>query len=127
MLSKMLMHASAIAFSLLGVVCLFFPDVLVRLMGFSSSVKILIQFVAAGFLAMATLNWIGRNAIYGGIYGKPITLANFAFGLILTTITFSNQMKDNPGVWSWFIMIFFGLYTLGFIKILFFPGKSHEN
>jgi hypothetical protein len=121
------MHSSAIVFGLIGVICLFFPDVLARLMGFSLSVKLLIQFIAAGFLAMAVLNWIGRNAIYGGIYGKPIALANFAFGLILTTSTFSAQIKYISGVWGWIVILLFGLYTSGFVKLIFFPGELDKS
>jgi hypothetical protein len=40
------------------------------------------QLVAAGWLAVAWLNWTQRRGIIGGIYGRPTVLANLALYLI---------------------------------------------
>jgi hypothetical protein len=36
------------------------------------------QLLAAAWLGVAALNWLQRSAVLGGIYGRPIVLANLA-------------------------------------------------
>jgi len=52
-----------------------------------------VQLLAAGLLGFAALNWVGRSAIYGGIYGRPIVLANFGYGII-SVMTLASAVLD---------------------------------
>lgn len=44
------------------------------------------QLLAAACLAMATLNWLSRHTLLGGIYGRPVVAAN-ATGYFIAAIT----------------------------------------
>ena len=49
------------------------------------------QLLAAACLAMATLNWFSRGALLGGIYGRPVVVAN-ATGYLIAAITLLKPM-----------------------------------
>ena len=127
MQTKFLMIGTTILFTLSGIVLLFFPDHLIRILNFPAQTDFIFQINAAGWLAMATLNYTGRNAIYGGIYGKPITMANFIFGFISTLLLLSAPPKYDTGLAGWLLISVFGLYTTGFSKLLFFPAKQNQQ
>lgn len=67
-----------------GVALLFGSDELLpRLMpGMPAHATVLGQLIAAGWLALAWLNWNQRRMIVGGIYGRPTVLANLMLHLV---------------------------------------------
>lgn len=84
MTSTLITRISAAVFLIGGVAFLFAPDVLLpRLIaGFPPEASWLGQLLAAALLAMAALNWLSRSAVLGGVYGRPVVLANLAFYFI---------------------------------------------
>lgn len=67
-----------------GMALLFASDELLpRLIpGTPASATVLGQLVAAGWLAVAWLDWSQRHLVIGGIYGRPVVLANLALYMI---------------------------------------------
>ena len=121
------MTVSAILFAISGISALFFPYEIAQWIDLPQRAGLLVQLFSAGLLAIAVTNYIGRNAIYGGIYGKPIMLGNFMFGIICGTSLLSAQLRYQYGFWVWLMILAFGLYTLVFIKLIFFPGKNQDK
>jgi len=78
------MTASAIALAIIGLTLTFLPDELLVYLNISSSrtLLLLIQILGALYFAFAMLNWMAKGSIIGGIYNRPIVLANFAHFLI---------------------------------------------
>ncbi|MCX7515146.1 hypothetical protein [Frateuria sp. STR12] len=76
--------SSALVLAAGGVALLFGSDELLPRMipGMPASATVLGQLVAAGWLAVAWLNWSQRRTIVGGIYGRPMVMANFALYMI---------------------------------------------
>jgi hypothetical protein len=50
--------------------------------GFPTSTLWLGQLLGAAWLGVAALNWLGRAALLGGIYGRPTVFANTALYFI---------------------------------------------
>ena len=71
-----------------GLALLFAPDVVLpRLVpGFPTGGAWLGQLLAAALLALAALDWLGRAALLGGIYGRPVVLGNLAFYFIAAMV-----------------------------------------
>ena len=42
-----------------------------------------VQAIGAAWFGLAAIDWMARGAPFGGIYGRPIALGNFAHFLIL--------------------------------------------
>jgi len=84
MTSSRLSRLSAAVLLLAGVALLFAPDVLLPAVvpEFPPAAVWLGQLLAAAWLAVAALNWLQRDAVLGGIYGRPVVLANVALYFI---------------------------------------------
>jgi len=67
-----------------GLVLPFAPDAVLPAFvpGFPPAAVWLGQLLGAAWLAVAALNWLQRESILGGIYGRPVVLANVALYLI---------------------------------------------
>ncbi len=78
MLSTLISRASAGVLAVGGLLLLFAPDVLLArfIPGSPPTGAWLAQLLAAAWLGLASLNWIGRGALLGGIYGRPVVAAN---------------------------------------------------
>jgi hypothetical protein len=54
-----------------------------------------LQFLGAAYFAFAMLNWMAKGAIIGGIYNRPIAIANLSHfvigGIALTKAVLSNH------------------------------------
>jgi hypothetical protein len=78
MISSRLSRVSAAVLLFGGSALLFAPDVLLPVLvpGFPPTAAWLGQLLAAAWLGVAALNWLQRAAVLGGIYGRPVVLAN---------------------------------------------------
>lgn len=83
-ISSYLSRVSATALLLGGAALLFAPDVLLPALvpGFPPAAVWLGQLLGAAWLGVAALNWLHRSALLGGIYGRPVVLANLALYFI---------------------------------------------
>ena len=83
-ISSVLSRVSALVLLLGGLALLFAPDVLLPALvpGFPRGAAWLGQLLAAAWLGVAALNWVQRAAVLGGIYGRPVVLANGALYLV---------------------------------------------
>ena len=79
--TKLLMRVSAIYLALLGAAASFLPQEVLTYSGVQSGqgavAVLLIQVAGALYLGFAGLNWTAQANLIGGIYSKPVALANF--------------------------------------------------
>lgn len=101
--TKPLMTASAIFLGLIGVLSSFFPQeilVLFKLNGERISI-LLLQIMAAQYMAFGMLNWMAKGNLMGGIYYRPVTMGNaihFGVGGI-ALIKAALAMPESPMLW----------------------------
>lgn len=84
MSSRALMSLSAGFLAILGLGTTFLPQELLVHAGTEPVpvAVLLVQLLGALYLGLAMLNWMSRGFIAGGIYGRPVTLANLvSFGV----------------------------------------------
>jgi uncharacterized protein with PQ loop repeat len=77
--TKILMTLSAAFLAALGIAATFLPQEIAARYGapaVSVPATLLIQIAGALYLAFAILNWTVRNSPIGGIYNRPVALAN---------------------------------------------------
>jgi len=123
------MTFSALFLALTGVSFTFFPIEIANHIGLGSakSAQLVVQISGALYFGFAMLNWMAKGSIIGGIYSKPLVIANlshfFIGGLALIKGLASNNIDRSPG-----FMIFAGIYSIFAILfgILFVrhPGNS---
>jgi len=74
------MTLSAVFVAALGVSASFLPQEILQLAGLVPDrlAAAVVQLAGALYIGFALLNWSAKGALLGGIYGRPIVLANFA-------------------------------------------------
>ncbi|MCK6606400.1 MAG: hypothetical protein L6Q59_16005 [Ignavibacteriaceae bacterium] len=129
--SKWLMVSSAVVLGVFGLLTSFFAKELLLHTKVTSggAGEMFMQFLAAGMLGFAFMNWTGRNAVLGGIYGRPIIMGNLIhFSLVLIAMVKMLIAKpDLPGMWV--LAGIYLIFTLGFLNaMLFHPaGKTGQE
>jgi hypothetical protein len=114
------MSASALALALLGLPCIFAPEVVLQRLAGSSSAGagLIVQITGALYLGFAGLNWMGKANLIGGIYGRPVAIGNLLHFLVATFALFkSAQATDTRFLWP--ITIGYASFALGFALIVF--------
>lgn len=120
--SKSLMIASGFLNGILGILLTFLPQETGRWLGTSSQTGadiLILQLLGGALFGIGLMNYMGRNAVLGGIYGKPIILGNMAFhfiaGLELIKYLFDTQQ------WGILLIpaILYSLLTAGLIRLNF--------
>jgi len=81
-------------------------DVLPRLVsGFPGSGAWVGQLLAAALLALGAINWLSRSQLLGGIYGRPVVLANAAFYFIAATVTIRAAASGDTADALWVVAV----------------------
>jgi len=82
--TKLIMTLSAITMAIIGIGLTFAPREILSYAHTNSTAVfvIILQLLGALYFAFAMLNWMAKGAIIGGIYNKPIAIANFVHFLI---------------------------------------------
>lgn len=119
--SKIVLGSSAIILAASGLALTFFPDELAENINLpdDASVKLLIQTIGAMYFAFAMLNWMSRRSLIGGIYNRPIAIANMTHfmmvGIALTKLMLNNALPQS----FWLVTLIYVVYTLIFGWLLF--------
>jgi|SRR5690625_3205451 len=92
--SGIVMRASSAMLGLAGLVCLFLPEAVADALAVPAGDGLPVQLAAAGLLALAALDWLTRSSLLGGIYGRPIVVANFVNFGVLTLVLASAQLAS---------------------------------
>jgi hypothetical protein len=121
MLSSLISRTSAVLLLLGGATLLFASDaVLPRLLsGFPTSGAWLGQLLAAAWLGIGALNWLGRSALLGGIYGRPVVMANFALYFITTMVLVRRVMSGAVPGGLWLVLVPVALFAIAYGGLLF--------
>jgi hypothetical protein len=106
MISTFISRVSAVVLGLGGLALLFAADaILPRIIpGFPAAAFWLGQLLAAGWLAIALLNWASQPGLLGGIYGRPVVLANNALYFITTMAVLKIAFRAGAPAWLWLVI-----------------------
>ena len=113
MKTKLLMTSSAVVLGIFGIALTFLPNEILGLIQeeASSSLQLLMQIIGALYFAFAMLNWMSKGSIIGGVYNRPICMANFTHFLIagLALIKAVVATRD----------LYYGFWAIAFVYLLY--------
>jgi hypothetical protein len=120
--TRYLMAASALVLTLLGLPCIFAPDLVLKELtgGTSAPAELLVQVTGALYLGFAGLNWMGRGNLIGGIYGRPVAMGNLLHFLVAAIALLKYAPNASPSAPAWVLAaiyaalaVAFGLFVFG--------------
>jgi hypothetical protein len=100
--TKLLMTVAAIATAGAGLVLLFLPQEVVGLAGGppASTPALAMQLMGALYLGVAMTNWMARDSLLGGIYGRPVLIGNVTH-FVIGALALLKGASAHPQAATW--------------------------
>ena len=127
--SKYIMIFSAFSLGIIGILLLFLPQEFIAAIQIKGSIEleIILQILGSVYLGFAILNWNSRFKIIGGIYSRPLVLANFTHSFIVAITLLKNYSHfQNSIVYLTLTAIYF-LSSVLFAKLMFTHPSKHSQ
>lgn len=120
--TKFMMTASAVFFGIMGIAFSFFPQEILSQLGIALDelMTLCLQVLGAMYLGFAMLNWMTKSSIIGGVYNKPIAMANFIHFVVagLALIKGATAILELPMI-IWVIAAVYGIFAVTFGLVMF--------
>ena len=127
--TKSLMTLSAIILALIGISLIFLPKEILEYLELSVSetLQLLMQIIGSFYFAFAILNWMSKGSIIGGIYNRPIAIANLTH-FVIAGLALIKGILANPSFSYviWLIAIIYSIFAILF-GIVAFKHPVNEN
>ena len=119
--TKLLMTASSLALTLAGIFALFAPDVLLSMLSvpMANSLSVLIQLMGALYFSMAMMNWTAKDSAIGGIYARPVSIANFAHFFIGTLLLTRVVLSSGFNLSITLLLVVYAIFAILFYWLVF--------
>ncbi len=124
------MTSSAVILGLTGIGLTFLPaEILTRLThNPTKSLEFLLQIIGALYFAFAMLNWMTKSSLIGGIYNRPVAVANFTH-FVIVALALVKGVFSNPALPAGILTatVMYSVFAVFFGIILFrhpLPEKS---
>lgn len=127
--TKILMTLSALSMAAAGLAASFFPqEILAYLDAWSEVVEVaLLQVLGALYLGFAMLNWTARGSVIGGIYSRPVAVANFMHTGIVTVILGKILLANHQSLLLVAATLVYALFALWFAAVLFSQPRKVDS
>ena len=96
---KIIMVASALVLALSGLAATFAPHEILSYFGMPAdgTLPLLVQLIGALYLSFAMMNWIAKDSLIGGIYNRPVAIANLLH-FVMGALALGKAAGVDPGV-----------------------------
>jgi len=120
--TKYLLVSSSVFLGFLGLLALFVPEELLKMLSLPiiNSLPVLIQLLGALYLSFALMNWTAKDNIIGGVYLRPISIANFSHFMIGALTLLNNQLSNGVNIYLLVTSIVYVVYAIIFTWLVFF-------
>ena len=115
------MTSSALILGLAGVFALFAPDTLLYTQGSAptGTTSVLVQLMGALYFSFALMNWTAKDSLIGGIYARPVSLANFGHFFAGTLLLLKYQLANEMSLSILAALIVYSVYMACFYWLVF--------
>ena len=110
--TKLIMILSAVFLAVIGISLTFLPAEIAGITGITpdKTFTVILQLLGALYFSFAMLNWMAKGTIIGGIYNKPVSIANmthFVIGALALIKLLLNNHDLHYAIW-----ILAGIYAV---------------
>jgi len=120
--TKVLMTISALTLAIAGILLTFLPDEILIYcnLGNGKPLQLILQLLGALYFGFGMLNWMTKTSLIGGIYNRPIAVANFTHFFIAVLALIKGVMA-NPGLPKtiWVVTCIYLIFAISFGLVLF--------
>ena len=120
--TKVLMTTSAVSLLTAGIILTFLHDEILKYAYLENTrpLQLLLQIIGALYFGFGMLNWMSKSGLIGGIYNRPIAVANFTHffiaGLALIKGIMANPVLPKT---IWIVSCVYLIFAISFGIVLF--------
>jgi hypothetical protein len=120
MQTRQLMTASAAAMGVAGLALQFAPQEVLAAAGVAATAGMAVaaQVTGALYLGFAILNWMSKGARIGGIYGRPLAMANLVH-LVTGGLALLRYAAGRPSLLVWSVTLLYAGFAAAFAFVAF--------
>jgi hypothetical protein len=121
------MRVSSLILGLAGLALLFFPRELVAALGQpdTPALSIFAQLTGTLYASLALMNWTAKDSLIGGVYARPVSLANFAHFFGGTLVLARAQLAQGTQLAAVGVLIGYAVFAIMFGWLVF--GASGQR
>lgn len=120
--TKVLMTTSAVSLLTVGIILTFLPDEILKYADLENTrpLQLLLQIIGALYFGFGMLNWMSKSGLIGGIYNRPIAVANFTH-FFIAGLALIKGIMANPGLPEtiWIVSCVYLIFAISFGIVLF--------
>ena len=119
--TKTLMVSSSLILAAAGIFTLFAPDVLLSALGVAvtAQLSVLVQLLGALYFSFALMNWTVKDSAIGGIYARPVSLANFSHFFIGTLLLAKVMLSSAFNISVVLLLAVYAIFAILFYWLVF--------
>ena len=119
--TKTLMTSSSLILAVAGIFTLFAPDVLLSALGVAvtAQLSVLVQLLGTLYFSFALMNWTAKDSAIGGIYARPVSLANFSHFFSGTLLLIKYLLSNEFDLPILVISILYAIFAAVFYWLVF--------
>lgn len=84
------------------------------------------QLLGAAWLAVATLNWLNRSLLLGGIYGRPVVATNAVLYFITATVLVKIVAGSGSSIATWILTVPAVIFAAVYAWLLYRGPFQHD-
>ena len=122
----LLLVASAAVYLVAGIALLFAPAELLAAAGEPASILpvAVLQVLGSALFGFAMLNWMHRHSTVGGIFGRPLVMANLAHAGSAALLLARPPVERDPAVVLLVALGIYAVFAIGFGSRLFVTPRA---
>ena len=119
--TKLLMTSSSLLLGAAGVTALFLPEWILstQAIAVTAGASLLVQMMGALYLALASMNWTAKDSVIGGIYARPVSLANFTHFFVGMLILLKYQISNPLNALIVWTLVVYAVFASLFYWLVF--------
>ena len=115
------MTSSSLILAVAGIFTLFAPDVLLSALGVAvtAQLAVFVQLLGALYFSFALMNWTAKDSAIGGIYARPVSLANFSHFFAGTILLVKYLLSNEFDLPILLVSILYASFAIVFYWLVF--------
>ena len=120
--TNVLMTTSAVSLLTAGIILTFLPDEILKYAYLENTrpLQLLLQIIGALYFGFGMLNWMNKSSLIGGIYNRPVAVANFTH-FFIAGLALIKGIMANPDLPKtiWIVSCVYLIFAISFGIVLF--------
>ena len=126
--TKLIMTAASLTLGAAGIALSFFPQEITVLLDAhtTTTLTVILQLLGALYFGFAMLNWMAKDSLLGGIYGRPIVVGNMAH-FVVGALALLKVVSQNQQTIIWMTTIVYAIFAVLFSLVMYKSPHNKNN